>query len=69
MLEQLKSMKQWLSTKLQSSEEGVTIVEYAIMLVLVAVVVIIANPAIQTALSTLFSGVSSFIQAGASGLS
>ncbi|HUV13286.1 MAG TPA: Flp family type IVb pilin [Acidobacteriota bacterium] len=69
MLEQLKSMKQWLSTKLQSSEEGVTIVEYAIMLVLVAVVVIIANPAIQTALSTLFSGISSFLQAGASGLS
>ncbi len=69
MLEQLKSMKQWLSTKLNSSEEGVTIVEYAIMLVLVAVVVIIANPAIQTALSTLFSGISSFLQAGASGLS
>ena len=69
MLEQLKSMKQWLSTKLKSSEEGVTIVEYAIMLVLVAVVVIIANPAIQTALSTLFSGVSSFLMSGASGLS
>ena len=51
------------------SEQGVTIVEYAIMLVLVAVVVIIANPAIQTALSTLFSGVSSFLLAGASGLS
>ena len=69
MLEQLKSMKQWLSAKVNSSEEGVTIVEYAIMLVLVAVVVIIANPAIQTALSTLFSGVSSFLMAGASGLS
>ncbi len=65
----LKSIKEWLSAKLTSDEQGVTIVEYAIMLVLVAVVVIIANPAIQTALSTLFSGISSFLNAGASGLS
>ena len=65
----LNSIKEWLSAKLRSEETGVTIVEYAIMLVLVAVVVIIANPAIQTALSTLFSGVSSFLLAGASGLS
>ena len=69
MLETLKSAQKWLSAKLKSDETGVTIVEYAIMLVLVAVVVIIANPAIQAALSTLFSGVSSFITAGASGLS
>jgi Flp pilus assembly pilin Flp len=65
----VKSIRAWILEKLQSEETGVTIVEYAIMLVLVAVVVIIANPAIQTALSTLFSGVSSFIAAGASGLS
>jgi Flp pilus assembly pilin Flp len=58
-----------LVAKLKSDEQGVTIVEYAVMLVLVAVVVIIANPAIQTALSTLFSGISSFLLAGASGLS
>ncbi len=69
MVEKLNSLKTWLSNKLKSDESGVTIVEYAIMLVLVAVVVIIANPAIQTALSTLFSGISSFLQAGASGLS
>ncbi len=69
MVEQFKSIQAWLSDKLKSEEKGVTIVEYAIMLVLVAVVVIIANPAIQTALSTLFSGISSFLQAGASGLS
>lgn len=69
MLEKIKSLQTWLSERLNSDEKGVTIVEYAIMLVLVAVVVIIANPAIQTALSTLFSGVSSFIAAGASGLS
>jgi Flp pilus assembly pilin Flp len=69
MVEKFKSIQAWLSDKLKSDEQGVTIVEYAIMLVLVAVVVIIANPAIQTALSTLFSGVSSFITAGASGLS
>jgi len=69
MLEKLNSVKTWLSAKLKSDESGVTIVEYAIMLVLVAVVVIIANPAIQTALSTLFSGISSFLMAGASGLS
>ncbi len=69
MLEKIKSAQTWLSAKLNSDEKGVTIVEYAIMLVLVAVVVIIANPAIQTALSTLFSGVSSFLMAGATGLS
>ncbi|HUV14680.1 MAG TPA: Flp family type IVb pilin [Acidobacteriota bacterium] len=55
--------------RFRSNEQGVTIVEYAVMLVLVSVVVIITNPAIQTALSTLFSGISSFILAGASGLS
>jgi len=69
MVEKFKSIQTWVSDKLKSNEQGVTIVEYAIMLVLVAVVVIIANPAIQTALSTLFSGISSFLQAGASGLS
>jgi Flp pilus assembly pilin Flp len=69
MVEKIKSIQAWLSDKLKSDEQGVTIVEYAIMLVLVAVVVIIANPAIQTALSTLFSGISSFLMAGASGLS
>ena len=69
MVARFKSIQAWLSDQLRSDEQGVTIVEYAIMLVLVAVVVIIANPAIQTALSTLFSGVSSFLMAGASGLS
>ena len=69
MVARFKSIQAWLSDKLRSDEQGVTIVEYAIMLVLVAVVVIIANPAIQTALSTLFSGVSSFLMAGATGLS
>ena len=69
MVEKFKSIQAWVSDKLKSNEQGVTIVEYAIMLVLVAVVVIIANPAIQTALSTLFSGVSSFLLAGSSGLS
>ena len=69
MVEKFKSIQAWVSDKLKSDERGVTIVEYAIMLVLVAVVVILANPAIQTALSTLFSGISSFLQAGASGLS
>lgn len=63
------SILESLISRFRSDESGVTIVEYAIMLVLVAVVVIIANPAIQTALSTLFSGVSSFLLAGASGLS
>ena len=65
----LISILEPLVAKLKSNEQGVTIVEYAIMLVLVAVVVIIANPAIQTALSTLFSGISSFLMTGASGLS
>ncbi len=65
----LISILEPLVAKLESNEQGVTIVEYAVMLVLVAVVVIIANPAIQTALSTLFSGISSFLMTGASGLS
>lgn len=63
------SIVESLISKFSSDDSGVTIVEYAIMLVLVAVVVIVTNPAIQTALSTLFSGVSSFLLAGASGLS
>ena len=62
-------IQELLVAKFKSDEQGVTIVEYAVMLVLVAVVVIIANPAIQTALSTLFSGISSFLMTGASGLS
>ena len=65
----LISIQEPLLAKFKSDEQGVTIVEYAVMLVLVAVVVIIANPAIQTALSTLFSGISSFLMTGASGLS
>ncbi len=65
----LISIQELLVAKFKSDERGVTIVEYAVMLVLVAVVVIIANPAIQTALSTLFSGISSFLLAGSSGLS
>jgi len=63
------SIRAWFSKCFNAGEQGVTIVEYAIMLVLVAVVVIITNPAIQTALSTLFSGISSFMNAGTSGLS
>ena len=66
MLEQLKSLRFWLSAKLSTEEKGVTIVEYAIMLVLVAIVVILANPLIQTALSQIFFTISSFLTAGAS---
>jgi len=52
----------------RNKEKGVTIVEYAIMLVLVAVAVIISQASLQTQLSRLFSGVSSFIEAGINGL-
>ena len=51
-----------------NSEKGVTIVEYAIMLVLVSIVVIISQASVQTQLSRLFSGVSSFLEAGTLGL-
>jgi Flp pilus assembly pilin Flp len=51
-----------------TEEKGVTIVEYAIMLVLVAVVVIVSQASVQTQLSRLFSGVSSFLEAGTQGL-
>ena len=50
------------------NEKGVTIVEYAIMLVLVAVVVIISQASIQTQLSKLFEGIASFLEAGTAGL-
>ena len=50
------------------SDIGVTIIEYAIMLVLVAVVVIISQASVQTQLSKLFEGVSSFLEAGTAGL-
>ena len=50
------------------NEQGVTIIEYAIMLVLVAVVVIISQASVQTQLSKLFEGVSSFLEAGTAGL-
>ena len=63
------SMRAWFSKWLSTGDEGVMIVEYAIMLVLVAVAAIVANPAILTNFTTLFSGISSFLLAGAAGLS
>ena len=63
MLEQLKLMKHWFTAKLASQEQGVTIVEYAIMLVLVAVAVIIAGPNITDGITQLFSGVSAYLSA------
>ena len=54
---------------LGNKDAKVTIVEYAIMLVLVAVAVIIAGPNITEGISNLFNGVSSWISAAAAQLS
>ena len=54
--------------RFKAGEKGVTIVEYAIMLVLVAVVVVIVNPEMQSQLSKMFSGISSFLNARSDGL-
>ena len=58
----------WAYIRFKADETGVTIVEYAIMLVLVAVMVVIFNPEMQSHLSMMFSGISSFLNARSDGL-
>ena len=49
---------------LKKDEKGVTTVEYAVMLVLVAIAVMIAAPNISTAVVDVFTNVSSRLTAG-----
>jgi len=54
----------WLKThlnELQKSEKGVTIVEYVIMVALVAIAVAFATPNVRTAILNVFSMVNSAI--------
>ncbi len=54
----------WLKTQLndlQKSEKGVTIVEYVIMVALVAIAVAFATPNVRTAILNVFSMVNSAI--------
>ena len=62
------SIQELLVARFKSDERGVTVIEYAIMLVLVAIAAIVANPNIQDGVSSLFSGVSSYLLAGAANL-
>ena len=50
---------------LRKNQKGVTTVEYAVMLVLVAIAVMIAAPNISTAVVDVFTNVSSRLTAGA----
>jgi Flp pilus assembly pilin Flp len=58
----------WLTRYLKTDEDGVTIVEYAIMLILVTVVIILSSPDFQDNLAKLFSGINSFISSKSDGL-
>jgi Flp pilus assembly pilin Flp len=54
----------WLKTQLQdlrNSEKGVTIVEYVIMVALVAIAVAFATPNVRTAILNVFNNVSTAI--------
>lgn len=70
MMEALQNM--WLGTSLRlkslrgdlaSDERGVTAVEYAVMLVLVAIVIIIASPNISSAVVGVFNKISTSLTA------
>ena len=65
MMESLQNM--WLSTtlrlkSLKNDERGVTTVEYAVMLVLVAIAVIIAAPNISSAVVAVFTQIATKLQ-------
>ena len=65
MMESLQNM--WLSTtlrlkSLKNDERGVTTVEYAVMLVLVAIAVIIAAPNISSSVVAVFKQIATKLQ-------
>jgi Flp pilus assembly pilin Flp len=53
-------LKAWLSAKLKA-EEGQTIVEYVLLIVLIALAVFFATPSITTAVINVFSKTSSVL--------
>jgi Flp pilus assembly pilin Flp len=52
-----------LAGDLRSDERGVTAVEYAVMLVLVAIVIIVGTPGISDAVMSVFSDTATFLTA------
>ncbi len=57
MLKQIRSLVQSEWSKLYSSQKGVTIVEYVIMIALVALAVAIASPNIRTSILNIFTSI------------
>jgi Flp pilus assembly pilin Flp len=57
----MKSIQSFLKRKSLQEEQGVTTVEYAVMLVLVALAIALAAPNIKTAILATFNAVSSVL--------
>ena len=54
--------KTWLEAKLGSDERGASMVEYGLLLALIAVIAIVAVRLVGTNISTKFSGIASDLQ-------
>ena len=55
-------LKTWMQAKFASDERGASMVEYGLLLALIAVIAIVAVKALGTSVSTKFSSVDSSIQ-------
>jgi len=55
-------LKTWLESKFASDERGASMVEYGLLLALLAVIAIVAVKALGTSVSTKFSSVNSAVQ-------
>jgi pilus assembly protein Flp/PilA len=55
-------LKTWLESKFVSDERGASMVEYGLLLALIAVIAIVAVRALGTSVSTKFSSVNSAVQ-------
>jgi pilus assembly protein Flp/PilA len=55
-------LKTWLQAKFSSDERGASMVEYGLLLALIAVIAIVAVKALGTSVSTKFSQVNSNLQ-------
>jgi pilus assembly protein Flp/PilA len=55
-------LKTWLQAKFTTDERGASMVEYGLLLALIAVIAIVAVRALGTSVSTKFSSVNSSIQ-------
>jgi len=55
-------LKTWMQAKFNSDERGASMVEYGLLLALIAVIAIVAVKALGTSVSTKFSSVNSNLQ-------